>query len=993
VRPDNWRQVETLFHAALQLKAEERAAYLAEACASDARLKEEVESLISSFEHGDSLLETPAFTLGLQVLQEEPATTQVGQSVGPYKILNLLGKGGMGEVYLAVDSQLGREVALKFLPASLTSDAALVRRFQQEARTAAAISHPNVAHIYETGIVAGQHYIAMEFVNGITLRQRLSEGRLDIEEAIHISLQIASALSAAHERATVHRDVKPENVMLDRDGRVKILDFGIAKLTRETASQVDGNAVSATGLTLKTDPGTMVGTIRYMSPEQLRSQPVDGRTDIWSLGAVLYEMVSSCAPFEGATPNDEIAMILQCEPGTLALPSGAATDEFQRIVWKALSKKLEHRYQRMNDFIRDLKHLQTMIEAERKSLPVPHSVVQGTEAVTSHQAMTIPGEQGRTKSGRPGVTQILSSAGYLISEIKQHKKGTFSATMLLALVATYIMVKAPSPPPLRRLEPASLEMKINPVTNAGSAVRAAVSRDGKLIAHVEEREARQVLFVTRTETGDTSALDVPREVNYQGLTFSADGGHLYYVRYEDSPSGQLYRVALADGATSKLMDGVDSPVSFAPGDGRFAFVRFEKKEGEYSLLVAEADGTGARVLAKRQGGSKFSLDGPAWSPDGKTVACAVGGWGSGHQMNLVGVDVETGRETIISDKQWFSVLQVAWLEDQSGLVACAAEQPMAPYQLWRIEYPGGDAVRITHDTADYGGVSITRDAGRLVSVQSNYISQVLVAPDGDSRRERAIAPKVGLSWGVGWTPDEKIVLSSMAGSDLNISLLDPATSELKRLTPRGDNYHPSVSADGRYVVFSSNRSGTFNLWRMNADGSEPVQLTFSDGNFYPSCSPDNAWVFYENQSDGKITLWKVPLGGGEAVRVNNEYSRMPAVSPDGQLIAVRYFIASSHLGIALLHAANGTPLKLLPIPIADWQRVQWTPDGKALTYIKNTDGVANIWRYDIESGQMKRLTDFGPGKIFSYAWSPDFRQLTSVRGAIVSDVVAISDFR
>ncbi|MBV8857813.1 MAG: serine/threonine-protein kinase [Acidobacteria bacterium] len=987
--PERWRQIETLFHAALSLKSEERAAYLAEACAADEWLRKEVESLISSYEGGGGLFEEPAFSLGLRLFSVETAGPAVGQFVGPYKVLGLLGKGGMGEVYLADDPALGRNVALKLLPSSFTPDVARVQRFQREARAAAAISHPNVAHIYGTGLADGRHYIAMEYVDGDTLRQKFAGGPLGLREALCISLEVSAALTAAHERSIVHRDVKPENVMIRGDGRVKILDFGIAKTT-QGAVRLDSVAEETPGTTLRTDPGTVVGTIRYMSPEQLRSLPVDERTDVWSLGAVLYEMVSGHAPFEGETQNDEIAHILQCEPSALALPSGPLGDQLRHIFERALSKEPERRYQHMEDFARDLKRLLTLVESGNADTTFGVQRVAGSAAPPGGRGHSTTAGRRRAKTGhRSGLTRIFSSADHLVGEIKQHKKGTFGAAVLLALVVTYIMLRPLAPP----RPPAQSGMRINPITNAGSAVCAAVSPDGKLLARVEEQEGRETLSVTRAETGDTTPLDTSRDVNYLGLTFSPDGGRLYLVRSEDAPGGRLYRMTLADGVTERLMEGVDSPVSFSPDGGRFAFVRFERKAGEYSLMVANADGTGERILAKRQGGAKFSLDGPAWSPDGRIIACAAGGWGSGHQMRLEGVDVETGREIALGDKVWFSVLQVAWLADQSGLVACSAEQPMAPYQLWRVGYPSGEATRITNDTADYAGVSITRDAGRLITVQSNYVSQVSVAPASDLRRERALTPKVGLSWGLAWTADAKLVLSSMVGSELNISSLDPTTSELKRLTGRGDNYHPSVSADGRYVVFASNRSGAFNIWRMNTEGGEQVQLTFGDGNFYPYCSPDNEWVFYENQSGGKITVWKVPLAGGEAVSVSNEYSRMPVVSPDGRVVAARYFIAEDRLGIALLPAAGGPPLKMLPIPVADWQRVQWTQDGKALTYVKSADGVSNIWRYDLADGQTRRLTDFSAGKIFSYAWSPDFRQLASVRGNVVSDVVMISDFR
>ncbi|HEU0046356.1 MAG TPA: hypothetical protein VFQ43_01970, partial [Nitrososphaera sp.] len=317
----------------------------------------------------------------------------------------------------------------------------------------------------------------------------------------------------------------------------------------------------------------------------------------------------------------------------------------------------------------------------------------------------------------------------------------------------------------------------------------------------------------------------------------------------------------------------------------------------------------------------------------------------------------------------------------------------SPSQLWRISYPEGESVRITTDATDYSSVSVSRDAKTIVSIAKNNHLQIWIAPEGDAARARAITTRAGVwSYGLSWTTNGKIVFSSKAGSNLNILLINVDGSNQTQLTVNaGDNYSPVISPDGRFIIFASNRTGDFNIWRMNAnDGSDPKQLTFSDGNFYPSCSTDSQWVAYDNQSKATLSLWRIPIDGGEPVQLTDKYARLPVISPDNQFIACRYYIDSGQLGIAIIPAAGGLPVSLLSIPIGEWQRVQWTPDGTALTYIDAVKGVSNIWRYDLASGSKRQLTNFNSDQIFAYGWSPDFKQLACERGTTVSDAMSIN---
>ncbi|HEY4284595.1 MAG TPA: serine/threonine-protein kinase, partial [Chthoniobacterales bacterium] len=355
MEPELWQRVTDLFDKAMTRAPKERFAFLEKACEGDADLRKQVERLVDSHQQSGDFLESSAFAVAPELLTDDRAGASVGELIGHYRIESLIGIGGMGEVYLALDEQLGRKAALKLLPDSLTTDEAQLSRFKNEARSASALNHPNILTVYEIGTEGNRQFIATEFIEGITLRARIARGRINPPEALEIAVQVASALAAAHKAGVVHRDIKPENIMLRPDGYAKVLDFGIAKLT-EQKRRPDGHAGETTAV-LQTRLGLVLGTAHYMSPEQARGQKVDARSDIWSLGVVLYEMVGGNPPFRGETPSDCIASILTTEPAAL---SGVLTDvplELESILQKALRKNSDERYQTIQEMLADLRVL------------------------------------------------------------------------------------------------------------------------------------------------------------------------------------------------------------------------------------------------------------------------------------------------------------------------------------------------------------------------------------------------------------------------------------------------------------------------------------------------------------------------------------------------------------------------------------------------------------------------------------------------------------
>jgi eukaryotic-like serine/threonine-protein kinase len=413
MKAERWKQVNDLFQSAVERAPEERAAFLDEACHGDKGLRREVESLLTSHVRSENFIELPAFEVAPELVTNDKAGALVGKVIGHYRIESLIGVGGMGEVYLARDEELGRKAALKLLPDNLTTDETQLSRFKNEARSASALNHPNILTVYEIGTEGGREFIATEFIEGVTLRASLAYGRINLPAALEIAVQVASALAAAHEAGVVHRDIKPENIMLRPDGYAKVLDFGIAKLTEQRQAS-DDHTIDTTAA-LQTRPGLVLGTAHYMSPEQARGQKVDARSDIWSLGVVLYEMVGGSPPFRGETPSDCIASILTKEPPPL---SGVLPDvplKLESILQKALRKNCDERYQTIKEMLADLRILKSELEAE------------------SSLSQTKPGAEP------------------IFSKIKRHKRGvllTLAVALLAAAAAAYsffFVTRAPLP--------------------------------------------------------------------------------------------------------------------------------------------------------------------------------------------------------------------------------------------------------------------------------------------------------------------------------------------------------------------------------------------------------------------------------------------------------------------------------------------------------------------------------------------------------------------
>jgi Tol biopolymer transport system component/DNA-binding winged helix-turn-helix (wHTH) protein len=544
------------------------------------------------------------------------------------------------------------------------------------------------------------------------------------------------------------------------------------------------------------------------------------------------------------------------------------------------------------------------------------------------------------------------------------------------------------------------------VTTSGKAMRMAISRDGKYVAYVAQDGDLQSLGVRQVATTSGTEIVPPAEVRYTGLTFSLDDNFIYYV---SQPRGEmlskLYQVPVLGGTPREVISDVDSPISFSPNGQYLAFVRNYPAEREVSLITAKVDGTEERKLATRKRPEMLSLDGPAWSPNGRLIACAVGVVaGADSTMQVLVVNLADGSEQPIGSQTWTAIGQVAWLGDGSGVVFNGWRRTSAVYgdQLWLLTFPPGEARRITNDMTSYEGVSVAADSGALVSRRTDRVSRIWVVPatDGALQTARATQIQSGFGdnyserFGLDWTPDGRLVYASHASGNLDIWITSADSRQQwqqRQLTrdPLTD-IMPVASPDGRYIVFVSERSGAGNLWRMDTDGGNPKQLTHGKGDALPTVSPDGKWVVYSSLSGGKWALWKVPMEGGEPVPLTENGTTRPVISPDGKWIACQYQGEKDNkVKIALLPFDGGEPKVIEQMTLPEFGLYRWSPDSRALTYIVTRQGVSNLWSRPIGGGEPKQLTDFTSDQIFRFAWSRDGKALACERGMAINDVILL----
>jgi Tol biopolymer transport system component/predicted Ser/Thr protein kinase len=900
-----------------------------------------------------------------------------GQLIAHYRILRKVGGGGMGVVYEAEDTKLGRRVALKFLPAETDRDVSALERFLREARAASALNHSGICTIHAIEEHDGRTFIAMELLEGQALDKLLAAGPVAISRTIEIGIQLADALDAAHKKGILHRDIKPGNLFVTERGNAKILDFGLAKLLKNTDDSANGETIGDS-TNLLTSPGMAVGTIAYMSPEQARGEELDARSDLFSLGAVLYQMVTGKQPFPGSTSAVVFDNILHSAPIAPVTVNPAVPAEFERILNKALEKDRDVRYQVAAELRADLKRLQREADSGRTAAApasARRAAAAGSVAVLAEEAPTTP----------------KSSGSVLVEAARKNKIGaglTIAAVAVIAAAASYGIYSFAVGSKHMPFEHFSIEN----LTNNGHVSLAALSPDGKYLLHVRDQDGLQSLWLRHIPTGSNTQIVPPAATRYAGLTFSPDANYIYCVRRDESDHtiAALYSAPVLGGTPRLLVKDVDSPITFAPDGKRFAYLREHHDTPNYDLFLVNSDGSPDRALFSNTMVPTDS-DVPVWLPDGKTIVIPVVQTTQDSLGGLMSIDVPSGKRqevALTADRIYY---EPAWLPGTDGLLVStmSVQRGLMQRQLGFLSYPRGEFRALTTDTNNYFHPSVSADGKSIAAeqVQSIYALSVASASMPDELRPVPLMSSEQIGrWN--WTADGK--LSIPQGGE--IRLVSPTGSESLVLSDK--NRLPDQStACGKYVVFRSiPRAGgaSVNLWRTDTTASNQTQLTFGRNEQDPQCSPDGKWVYYIAQLENQV-LKRVPVEGGTPETVIDDPSGGYALSPNGQWVANLDVREVDHKLVLNVFSIADKKTTYHNIDSRASEPISFAPGGNAIVYKVGEKGVDNLWMQPLDGSPNKQLTHFTAERIARFAFSPDGSQIAIERGHNESDAVLLRD--
>jgi len=919
-----------------------------------------------------------------------------GTKLGRYEIRSRLGKGGMGEVYLATDTQLDRQVALKVLLNEVAADEDRVRRFTQEAKAASALNHPNIMTVYEIGEFEGTRYIATELVKGETLRSRLRSGPMTLSEVLNISMQVATALSAAHDAGIVHRDIKPENIMLRDDGIVKVLDFGLAKLVTISSDLIDSEG--KTRALVDTLPGMVMGTVLYMSPEQARSKQADSRSDVWSVAVVMYEMLSETTPFAGETANDSIAAILTRDPPPL---DDSVPSELRRIIKKALQKQVDERYQTIRDLFLDVKNLKRELEffekLERSYIP---NKTRSSNVRTGDLSESPTAIQPRAISTHSSAaSQQISSTELVTSAIRQHKFGATLVFAAAAIILTGFAYGLYRFLEKRQGERTAVNIKTQRLTGDGKTPDAEISPDGKFLAYIRLEGASQSLWIKQIQTNSTIPIVKSDEIrNFYGITFPPDGGFVYFNGLtQSSGPPTVYRAPTLGGTPTKVLINAQL-LQFSPDGNQISFTRYYPDANETAVFIANPDGSNERKIASRKG-KEFLSGSPAWSPDGKHIAIGYGDSSLAPRptTSIKVISVASQDESDLGSFRWVGGVDLVWHPSGDSLLVIGAEGSLIPTQLWEISYPSGSIRKLTGNQNGYYSISITSDGKSIVTGQSYSRSAVWVSPDVNPENAKQVMPATSDTWGISWTADNRIVFASDQTGDNEIWIMDADGSNARPLTnDRIYKVAPVASPDGRYVAYISSNNGR-QIERINIDGGNVMVFDKSVYADNPDISLDGKWIIYDALANGASRIYRVPINGGEPEQLTDYPAIEPHYSHDGTRFAC--FLTDEHnqgwTKIGIVGADGGPPLKVLDLPrnTETFRGPVWTPDNKGITVIVSQGERLNLWLQPVDGSPPRQITNFGSPVLYRREFSRDGKRVAIVRGEGIGNAIMITDYR
>jgi serine/threonine protein kinase len=894
--------------------------------------------------------------------------------IGHYRIIGRLGRGGMGEVYKARDTKLERDVALKILPAAAVTDPDRLQRFKQEARATSALNHPNITTIHDIGESEdGKHFITIEYIDGETLRQRLDAGRMDLPDVLDFASQIAEGLQAAHAAGVVHRDLKPENIMVRSDGIVKILDFGLAKLTSGRAP--NGGSADDTLLQSSrsgvTQPGMVMGTVSYMSPEQARGEEVDFRSDIFSFGSIVYEAAAGTKPFRSETSIEVMHQILRDMPPPLQDANPNVPPELARIIRKTMAKKPDERYQNAKDLVIDLRALKREVDSG---------------SVSAAWSAT---------SGPVGAVQPKRSVAPWIG---------LGVLVLVAAAAFYWMSQRQPAP-----APTSAGIEITQITTSGTAGSPAYSPDGRFLAFIETQAGKTSLWLHQLATGSRTQLLPPgEELTLQNASFSPDNSWVMYTWANRSTRASgLSRVSVLGGEPREVVPDVNGPISWAPDGNRFVFTRaMGMTDTRFFIATMQASGevTTEEIFKSPEGSLGFGF--PMWSPRGDEIAFGQRDADALVYPKLRILSLASREARTLEGERWMILGGHTWAADGSAIYVSGSRRWREKVQIWRIDPTSGAAQRLTKGLDDYVLPSMRGDGRGMAAMRSQTKTQLWEVPI-DAGRQANTAATRALTHGTdakgdpSHAPDgTRVVYCSTAGGELDMWIMSRDGTDAKQVTFDADQeFGPEWSPDGKSIAYGLETSGSMQIWVMDADGRNRRRLTPESGFcFYQSWSPDSQWLSYLSLVDEKGSVWKVSASGGVPVRVSDRDVAMTARwSPDGRWILsweAPAQMTGTFKPVLFPSDSTRTPqtIDFETRSIFGMLSSRWTPASDAFLMAMSRGGNGNMVRIPLAGSPIDTLTSFqDQQQVYSMSVAPDGKSVIAMRGESESDVVLIEN--